>query len=71
MDQINIAWVAGLFDGEGCVLTRWPKKKRSNIRNKNGSQAVIRETYIGCRRQFNAAAKKRRIWKTNAVALAC
>ena len=31
MDETKKAWVAGLFDGEGCVLTRWPKKREATL----------------------------------------
>ena len=27
MKDTEIAWLAGLFDGEGCVWCRWPKRK--------------------------------------------
>lgn len=29
MKETEIAWLAGLFDGEGCVWSRWPK--RANV----------------------------------------
>jgi hypothetical protein len=27
MLERDVAWLAGLFDGEGCVWSRWPKRK--------------------------------------------
>ncbi len=29
MTEVEKAWLAGLFDGEGCAWSRWPK--RSNV----------------------------------------
>jgi hypothetical protein len=26
MTEVEKAWLAGLFDGEGCVWSRWPKR---------------------------------------------
>lgn len=26
MTEIDLAWAAGLFDGEGCIWTRWPTR---------------------------------------------
>jgi hypothetical protein len=31
MKETDIAWLAGLFDGEGCVYSCWPKKKNVRV----------------------------------------
>lgn len=41
MKETEIAWLAGLFDGEGCVWSRWPKRKNVIVEIKMTDKATI------------------------------
>ena len=41
MTETEKAWLAGIFDGEGCVWSRWPKRKNVLIEIKMTHKQTI------------------------------
>ena len=41
MKDTDIAWLAGIFDGEGCVWSRWPKRKNVIVEIKMADKNTI------------------------------
>lgn len=42
MEKTDIAWLAGIFDGEGCIWSRWPKRANVHVEIKMAHEATVR-----------------------------
>jgi intein/homing endonuclease len=52
MTETEKAWLAGLFDGEGCVWCRWPKRTNVIVEIKMTHKATIQRVNKLCRGRF-------------------